>query len=349
LTPTVTPITLSSNTATTRGQDPGWSNPLVHEGEVTIDQQLPFNMGVSASYVFTRALHLPVFVDANLGTTTATKTYTYPGGSTFTVPFYTSANRLNATGPILAGYSVVNSLYNSMVITLRKRMEHGVEFIVNYTLSKSEDDGQVPGQFGTFNGTDSTVDPHNQKGMWSLSDLDQRNRVAASVVWKPDFAKNWSSKPGKLVVNGWVLSSIFTAASGQPVTGLIQGSVSGLGAVDGGLTGGMVNNSGTPPSTFEDPSVPRNNYAGPGFWDIDVRLGREFTVKERYKLSLVGEAFNVLNHTNVFSVNTTQYSLTGTTLTPFTTGGVQTFLTPTATNNGLTGARQLQVSARITF
>lgn len=67
-------------------------------------------------------------------------------------------------------------------------------------------------------------------------------------------------------------------------------------------------------------------------------------MKERYKLSLVGEAFNLFNHTNVFSVNTTQYSLSGTTLTP-----QPTFLTPTATNNGLYGARQLQISGRFSF
>src|ERR1035438_1315994 len=132
--------------------------------------------------------------------------------------------------------------------------------------------------------------------MWSLSDLDQRHRFAANVVWKPEFAQNWSNKPAKLVVNGWLLSSIFTAASGQPITGLISGTPSG--AVDGGLTRGMGNNSGRPPSTYEDPRVARNFYKGPGYWDIDVRLSREFKVKERYRLSLVGEAFNVLNHTD---------------------------------------------------
>ncbi len=112
---------------------------------MTIDQQLPGNIGISASYVFSRALHLPVFTDANLSPTTATKTYTYPDGSTFTVPFYTNANRVNATGPILTGRSVVNSLYNSFVLNLRKHFQHGVEFAVNYTLSKAEDDGQVGG------------------------------------------------------------------------------------------------------------------------------------------------------------------------------------------------------------
>ena len=112
------------------------------------------------------------------------------------MPFYTSANRFNATGSILTGRSIVNSLYNSFVLKVRKRFQHGVEFAANYTLSKAEDDGQVPGQFGTFNGTDSTVDPYNQKGMWGLSDLDQRHRFLANVVWKPDFGKNWSNKAG---------------------------------------------------------------------------------------------------------------------------------------------------------
>ena len=344
LTPLVTPITLSSNSAATRGQDPNWVNPLVHEGEVSFDQQLPGNIGFSASYVFSRALHLPVFIDANLGPTTATKTYTYPDGGTFTVPFYTSANRLNATGPILAGRSVVNSLYNSMVLNLRKRMQHGVEFTINYTLSKAEDDGQVGGQFGTFNGTDYTIDPYNQKGMWSLSDLDQRHRFVANVVWKPEFAEHWSNKAAKQVVNGWVLASIFSAASGQPITGLISGTPSG--AIDGGLTGAMVNNSGTAPATYEDPRVARNFYPGPGYWDVDVRVSREFTFKERYRFSLLGEAFNLFNHTNILGVNTTQYSLPvgSTTLAPVTT-----FLTPTTTSNGLVGARQLQISGRITF
>jgi hypothetical protein len=322
---------------------------LVHEGEVTIDQQLPGNIGVSASYVFSRALHLPVFTDGNLTPTSATKTYTYPDGGTFTVPFYTSANRANATGPILTGRSVVNSLYNSFVLTVRKRYQHGLEFTANYTLSKSEDDGQVSGQFGTFNGTDYTIDPYNQKAMWGLSDLDQRQRLVANVVWKPEFAQRWSNKAAKLAVDGFVLSGIFSINSGQPITGLISGFVNGIGGINGGLTGAMVNNSGTAPATFEDPRVPRNFYSGPGAWDIDARISREFRMKERYRLAFALDAFNLLNHTNILTVNTTQYSLSGTTISTFLSGGVPSFLTPSSTSNGLFGARQLQISGRFTF
>lgn len=178
--------------------------------------------------------------------------------------------------------------------------------------------------------------------MWGLSDLDQRHRFVANVVWKPEFAEHWSNKPAKLLVNGFVLSGIFSANSGQPITGLISGTPSG--AIDGGLTGGMVNNSGTAPSTYEDPRVARNFYAGPGAWDIDVRVSRDFRIKERYRFAFALDAFNVLNHTNILGVNTTQYSLSGTTLSK-----VATFLVPTITSNGLVGARQLQISGRFTF
>ena len=148
-------------------------------------------------------------------------------------------------------------------------------------------------------------------------------------------------------MDGFVLSSIFSINSGQPITGLISGTPAG--AVDGGLTGAMVNNSGTAPSTYQDPRVARNFYSGPGAWDIDARISREFRIKERYRFAFVLDAFNLLNHTNILGVNTTQYSLSGTTLSTFLSSGVPSFLTPTSTTNGLFGARQLQISGRFTF
>ena len=111
-------------TQTTRGQVPDLVNPLVHEGEVTVEHQLPGNMSISASYVFSRALRLPMFIDTNLRPATTTKSYdiTNLAGvtqSSFTEPFYTS--RIDPTGPILTGFSDVNSWYNSMVLTLHRR------------------------------------------------------------------------------------------------------------------------------------------------------------------------------------------------------------------------------------
>jgi hypothetical protein len=77
---------------------------------------------------------------------------------------------------------------------------------------------------------------------------------------------------------------------------------------------------------------------------VDFRIGRQFALGERMKLSLTGEAFNLFNHTNISSVNTTAFNYSAAGFTPN-----PQFLTPTATSNLIWGPRQLQVSGRITF
>ena len=150
-------------------------NPLVHEGELTVEHQLPGNISVSLEYLFSRGLHLPVFVDGNLAPATTTHTYDVLNSSgavvtTDTEPFYTT--RLNPqTGIILLGESVVNSWYNAGVISFRRPMTHGVELLFNYTYSKSIDDGAVSGANGTFFGTDPPVDPLNLGGENSSSPI----------------------------------------------------------------------------------------------------------------------------------------------------------------------------------
>ena len=356
LTPVVATFAPPALTQTTRGQQPDWVNPMVHEGEVTVEHQLPKNMSVSGSWVVSRALRLPMFYDSNIAPSSTTRSYdvTDLGGatrSTFSVPFYTS--RINTTtGPILTGVSDVNSWYNSFVLTVRKRMSDGVEFVANYTLAKASDGGQVPGQFGTFNGTDTPIDPYNRKLEYGRSDLDQRHRFVGNVIWIPQFTKKISNPSLRYLLHGYAFSSIVTIAAGQPVTGTISGNPAG--AIAGGPTGGAVNNSGTA-TGGRSPGLPRNLYTGPGMGDVDMRISREFAFKERVKLSLLGEAFNVFNHTNVFTVNTQQYTYTGPgvgvcaghangCMVP-----VPSFLTPSATNNNLFGARQLQISGRLTF
>jgi outer membrane receptor protein involved in Fe transport len=356
LVPLVVPFTPPAGTQTARGQVPDFVNPLSHEGEVTVEHQLPGNMSILASYVVGRTLRLPMFYDSNIAPSTTTRSYdvTNAAGvtqSSFTVPFYTT--RLNpTTGPVLTGVSDVNAWYNSLVITLRRRMSAGLEVVANYTLSKAIDGGQVPGQFGTFNGTDSPIDPYNRKLEYALSDLDQRQRFVGSVVWIPPYAKNISNKGLKMLLDGYTLASIVTVSTGQPVTGVISGNVSG--AIAGGPTGGAVNNSGTA-TGGRSPALPRNSYLGPGLGDVDFRISRDFRFTERVKLSLLGEAFNMFNFTNFFTVNTTQYTYTaaGSGACGGHTNGClipqATFLTPSATNNNLIGARQLQISGRITF
>jgi hypothetical protein len=61
---------------------------------------------------------------------------------TYTVPFYTGRINTN-TGEVFIGTSDVNAWYNSMVLSLRRPMRHGLEFTANYTFSKAIDGAQA--------------------------------------------------------------------------------------------------------------------------------------------------------------------------------------------------------------
>jgi hypothetical protein len=353
LAPQVTTFTPPALTQLTRGQAPDWVNPRVHEGEVTIERELPGAISASAAYVVSRGLHLPIFVDANLAPSTTTKTYdilTSAGSpiQTYTVPYYTA--RLNTnTGGVFVGYSEVNSWYNSMVLSVKRHMRRGLEFTVNYTLSRAMDGAQVAGSGGTFNGTDYPIDPYNRKAEYAVSDLNQTHRFTANGVWMPNLS-GLSNRAAKLVFNGWALSTIVTMTTGQPVTPYISGYPSG--APNGGVSGGVSYAGAT---NGRAGWLPRNAFNMPGFHNVDFRLGRQFAFTERLRLMLLGEAFNIFNHTNVSGVNNTAffYAAPGSGLCSGHTNACYTanpaFLAPTSTSNLLWGPRQLQVSGRITF
>jgi len=52
-------------------------------------------------------------------------------------------------------------------------------------------------------------------------------------------------------------------------------------------------------------SLGRDTVRTPGEFDLDLAVGREFAIRERARLKLRAEAFNVLNHTNFKEPNTT--------------------------------------------
>jgi len=341
------------------GMMPNFVNPAAHEGELSVERQLAGRLAVSATYLITRGLHLPASYDANVAPATTTRSYDVLSSAgatalTTTLPYYTS--RIDSgTGIILNQYSVVNSWYNALVLSLRKPLSNDVELLLNYTFSKALDDGETAGSNGTFFGTDGVLDPYNLKRDYSYSDLDQRHRFVASAVWEPSYAKGLSNAFARNLLSGWQASGTLTAATGQPYSALISSTFLYPGSVNGGMTGGVV-------STFASASggraswIPRNFYNLPNFQTIDFRVGREFTFAEKYRLSFFVDAFNLFNSTIVSGVNTSAFSYAA----PGSTGACSTHsngclvpLTPfksiTSTSSSLYGARQMQFNARFEF
>ena len=328
------------------GMEPNFVNPRADEGELSLEHVLPGNISVSATYLVTRGLHLPSSYDANIAPSTTTKTYSVQSASggpptSYTVPFYTT--RLNpTTGIILNQYSAVDSWYNGLVLTIRKPISHSLELLANYTYSKALDDGEVSGTNGTFFGTDGVSDPYNLKEDYSYSDLDQRHKFVGTLVWTPNYYHG-ESMVARQVVNGWVLGAIVTALTGEPYSAMIGTSSFGNGGVDGGLSGAVVSTNASA-TGGRATWLARNSYRYPTWTNIDLRVERDFAIRERYRLAFRAEAFNLFNSTLVQGVNTEAFTYASGSLVPFSA-----FQTPSTTTSVLSGARQLQLGFRFEF
>ncbi len=343
-----------------RGLDPHFLNPYSHSTDVTLEQQLPGKMSLSIGWVGNRAMRLPVFIDTNLARATQTRTYDIVNGqgqtqSTVTVPFYTDRVTPD-TGSLLTGFSVVNSWYNSMAVTLQRPFANGLEVLFNYTWAKAIDGGQVSGVNGTFNGTDTPLDPFNLKAEYGRSDLDMRNRFVGSLVYSPQV--NFiQQRELRYLANGWTFAGTATEQTGFPVTAFMANSP---GKLDGGVTNGDLSLFNSP-TGGRAPQVSRNAFPGPGLHNIDFRTSRSFPLHDQIHLEILAEAFNLLNQQNRLAVSTTgfQYLNPSTTsascpstahsngcIAPYTS---TPFETTTATSSVLYGPRQLQFSAKLNF
>jgi len=110
---------------------------------LSVEQLLPGKVTLSVGYVGTRALHLPVFIDANLvgQTPHGLRSYNVENAEGHYVglhtPFYLPSDRSNTTlGSLNTGFSVANSWYHSMATTIRRPLITALKLLVNYTWSR---------------------------------------------------------------------------------------------------------------------------------------------------------------------------------------------------------------------
>ena len=295
------------------GLDPNFVPPLAHEASLAVEQQFPGRLTLSVGYVGTRGLRLPVFIDGNLAPATQTRNYAIYNGSgvqtsSLTEPYYTQ-RITTANGSINTGFSVLNSWYNSMAVTIKRPFENGLQLLANYTWAKALDEGQVQGTFGTFYGGNYPEDPYNIKGEYGRSDLDQRSRFTGSVVYQPRiFTDNFWAKQ---LLDNFMFSGTATETTGFPIQAVMSGypqQIKGTTAVEGGLTGGVMSSSSGAATAGRPAQLQRDYAPGPGLRNIDLRVTRDFPIHEQIHFQIWADAFNVLNHANIFGVNTTSFS-----------------------------------------
>jgi outer membrane receptor protein involved in Fe transport len=357
------------------GLDPNFVPPYAQEFNFGFEQALPGKMSLTANYVGTRGMRLPVFIDANLRGQTPHGVRSYnvidaSGAITkqITTPVYLVSDRIVPTlQGYNTGYSIANTWYNGLGVTVRRPFANGLEILMNYTWSHATDNGQVNGANGTFYGGDQPLDPNHLQNDNGNSDTDIRNRFVLSFVYQPKLMME--NKWVKQIVDGFQFAGAETASGGQPIFlgmgGTVYSGGAGSYASGGNIYGGSISSSSGVASTGRPPQIGRNSIYAPGFNNFDMRVTRDIPIHDQMKLSFSANAYNLLNHRIVTGVNSTYSTYatctaaqssavpTGSVLqgciTPFAGSGVNAFGNQSSTSNLLYNSRQMEFIARFTF
>ena len=217
------------------------------------------------------------------------------------------------------------SNYEAITFGVKQRATKGLYGGATYTYSHSLDNISNAGffQFSLNGGGDSLryqIDPNNTTHPgYGNSDYDFRHTFSAYYVWALPF------KPeGALgqVIGGWTVSEIFIVRGGEPFSvyntgiGSLFGngqSLTPLAVYLGGPRTCSASAASTaclskanfattatqqnyPGTVFGN--LARNSFRGPGYFDTDLSLYKDFKVRESMSFTIGANAYNVLNHPN---------------------------------------------------
>jgi len=224
------------------------------------------------------------------------------------------------------------SSYNGLLTTLHKNTSHGLQFDLNYTWSHSIDNVSLIANSYAFNGYGFICDVLRPRLCRGNSDFDVANYVNGNFLYQLPFGRGrdfaatipwWADE----LIGGWEISGLpawhtgsaymansvaFLMSYSNEDPAILTGS---LGPMKSHVTeqGGQVYafkdyqqayNQYRGPVGFEMGS--RNNLRGPGFFDLDLGVGKSFPIRSFYgkpidegiNLRFRVDAFNALNHPN---------------------------------------------------
>jgi hypothetical protein len=204
------------------------------------------------------------------------------------------------------------SNYHSAQLSIQKRYSRGVTILSNYTFSK------VTGlNVGSENeGGNGPRDPTNASLDKGRLNYDVRHNWVTSYVWELPLGKH-SNQIARQLLQGWNWTGIFSLHSGFPFT-VVSGRDNSLTSIGRdtadvigtpGLPGGRSRNAqilqwfNTAGFTFNAigtyGTAGLNILDGPGFYNFDTGILKNFAITEAKHLQFRFESFNILNHANL--------------------------------------------------
>ncbi|MBM3810507.1 MAG: hypothetical protein FJW20_02610 [Acidimicrobiia bacterium] len=265
----------------------------------TLQKNLAWGFVGQAGYVATRQINRVGFRELNYAPIN--------GGN----PGRLLARQFGRTAETRLVAPIGNSHYDSLQVSLERRFTAGLHTGLSYTWSKSigiccseNSDGLNAIQIPEFNHLNRSVTSSNTP-----------HNLTLNTVWELPFGKGrrWanSTRLASWLAGGWQINGILSAVSGMPFW--VSSSGTSLNAPGNSQradqvksTVAKIGGAGRGQSFF-DPFAYRavtdarfgtagfNSLQGPGIFNLDMGIFREFRVSERWRIQFRGESFNTSN------------------------------------------------------
>lgn len=274
----------------------------------SIQRELPGNMLIETAYVGTKGTHLMAQRNFNP---------LVPVGGAPLASGVRLARLFPGFGDLLTTAQNGDSSYHSFQVTAKKRVAKS-NFQLAYTVAKTIGNGNEGNRFFTALWPAPWNDWSRARGP---ANFDRPQRL--TFVFNHDLPSHFQNTAGKFLLNDWQVNGFFVTQSGTPLTVTNRDSGRGIGGSTIATTatnlfanvnaGAQLANSGSakdnlngyinpaaftraPAGTFGNAG--RGMFRGPGQWNVDFSVFKDFAFTERYKLQFRTEAFNLFNHAN---------------------------------------------------
>jgi hypothetical protein len=336
------------------GVNPNFRIPYLMNFNLNIEQQLSNSTLFTVGYVGSQGRRLTVLYDLNQPVGYANGAYIRP---------YTETNfpgQSITNGNTLAGINQVNSgavsNYNSLQVTFRQAMWHGLTATMNYTWSHSMDDASS---------ATTPMNSHNLKQDYGASTYDRRNVLDGFVSYNVPQLGHLAPRATK----GWQLNALYTFTGGTPISPLIGKDISltdqnkdrpsvvpGVNPYGGRAVVTLTTarqykylNAAAFVSPIATPTFGiygnerRDAYYGPGLGDVDFSLFKHTSITEKINTEFRIECFNLANQANL--ANPTVSSIASATFGLVT----NTYNGAAAPGLGFGEPRNVQLALKVTF
>ena len=285
--------------------DPNMTNGYLHEWNLGVEDEFLPNLLATVTYSASAGHHLPNTRNIN---------QPRPGAGAIQprspFPQFVNISRFESDS---------NSIYNSLQAKLERRFASGLTFLLAYTWSHFIDNAQP---ILDLNGS-GIQDSLNMAAERGNSNYDVRHRLVTSYAYELPWGagRRFLTRKGVIgaIAGGWQLNGILSLQSGNPFTPTLNFNAANAGGSQrpDRLASGVIPYGDrtidrwfdvpafAAPNGFAFGNSGRNILTGPRLFQWDSSLFRVVSLRENVRLQFRAEFFNILNHPNFGTPNST--------------------------------------------